>query len=105
MSSSHDAPPAALDRPLELGPEDWRAPGFYQLLTALVLPRPIGWISTMSEGGMRNVAPYSYFNLMGSDPPYVAFGSTGIKDSLRNLRAVPEFVANIVTSHLLERLL
>jgi len=35
---------------------------------------------------VRNVAPYSYFNLMGSDPPYVAFGSTGIKDSLRNLR-------------------
>jgi flavin reductase (DIM6/NTAB) family NADH-FMN oxidoreductase RutF len=53
---------------------------------------------------VRNVAPYSYFNLMGSDPPYVAFGSTGIKDSLRNLRAVPEFVANIVTMHLLERM-
>jgi len=104
MPSSHDAPPAALDRPLELGPDDWRAPGFYQLLTALVVPRPIGWISTISEGGVRNVAPYSYFNLMGSDPPYVAFGSTGIKDSLRNLRAVPEFVANIVTMHLLERM-
>jgi flavin reductase (DIM6/NTAB) family NADH-FMN oxidoreductase RutF len=40
---------------------------------------------------------------MGSDPPYVAFGSTGVKDSLRNLREVPEFVANIVTMHLLER--
>ena len=53
---------------------------------------------------MRNVAPYSYFNLMGSDPAYVAFGSTGIKDSLRNLREVPEFVANIVTMHLLERM-
>jgi flavin reductase (DIM6/NTAB) family NADH-FMN oxidoreductase RutF len=104
MPSSHDAPPAALDRPLELGPDDWRAPGFYQLLTALVVPRPIGWISTISEGGVRNVAPYSYFNLMGSDPPYVAFGSTGIKDSLRNLCEVPEFVANIVTMHLLERM-
>jgi flavin reductase (DIM6/NTAB) family NADH-FMN oxidoreductase RutF len=34
---------------------------------------------------------------MGSDPPYVAFGSTGVKDSLQNLREVPEFVANIVT--------
>ena len=53
---------------------------------------------------MRNVAPYSYFNLMGSDPPYVAFGSTGVKDSLRNLREVPEFVANIVTMDLLERM-
>jgi flavin reductase like protein len=104
MPSSHDAPPVALDRPLEVGPDDWRAPGFYQPLTALVVPRPIGWISTISESGVRNVAPYSYFNLMGSDPPYVGFGSTGIKDSLRNLREVPEFVANIVTMHLLERM-
>jgi flavin reductase (DIM6/NTAB) family NADH-FMN oxidoreductase RutF len=53
---------------------------------------------------LRNLAPYSYFNLMGSDPPYVAFGSSGIKDSLSNLREVPEFVANIVTMHLLERM-
>src|SRR5580692_6354330 len=104
MPSSHDVPTATLDCPLEVGPDDWRAPGFYQLLTALVVPRPIGWISTISESGERNVAPYSYFNLMGSDPPYVAFGSTGIKDSLRNLREVPEFVANIVTMHLLERM-
>ena len=44
MPSSHEAPPAALDRPLEVGPDDWRAPGFYQLLTALVVPRPVGWI-------------------------------------------------------------
>ena len=50
------------------------------------------------------MAPYSYFNLMGSDPPYVAFGSTGVKDSLKNLREVPEFVANIVTMHLLEKM-
>jgi flavin reductase (DIM6/NTAB) family NADH-FMN oxidoreductase RutF len=104
MSGSHEAPPATLDRALEVGPEDWRTPGFYQLLTALVVPRPIGWISTISKSGARNVAPYSYFNLMGSDPPYVAFGSTGVKDSLQNLREVPEFVANIVTMHLLERM-
>ena len=104
MPSFDDAPPAALDCALELGPDDWPAPGFYQLLTGLVVTRPIGWISTISESGVRNVAPYSYFNLMGSDPPYVAFGSTGVKDSLRNLREVPEFVANIVTMHLLERM-
>ena len=53
MPSSHDAPPAALYRPLEVGPDDWRAPGFYQLLTALVVPRPIGWISTISDSGVR----------------------------------------------------
>jgi len=104
MPSSHDAPPATLDRALEVGPDDWQGPGFYQLLTALVVPRPVGWISTISATGVPNVAPYSYFNLMGSDPPYIAFGSTGVKDSLKNLREVPEFVANIVTMHLLERM-
>ena len=53
---------------------------------------------------MRNLAPYSYFNLMGSDPFYVAFGSTTEKDTISNLRKVPEFVANIVTMHLLEKM-
>ena len=96
MPGSHDAPPASLDCALEVGPADWQGPAFYQLLTGLVVPRPIGWISTVSQSGVRNLAPYSYFNLMGSDPAYVAFGSTGVKDSLRNLREVPEFVANIV---------
>jgi hypothetical protein len=90
MPSSKDAPPATLDCALEVGPDEWRAPGFYQLLTALVVPRPVGWISTISKSGVRNLAPYSYFNLMGRDPPHVAFGSTGVKDSLQNLREVPE---------------
>ncbi len=104
MPRSHDAPPEILDRALEIGPGDWQGPAFYQLMTALVIPRPIGWISTISAKGVRNIAPYSYFNLMGSDPFYVAFGSTGVKDSLANLREVPEFVANIVTMDLLERM-
>ena len=104
MAGSHDAPPNVLERPLEVGPDDWSVREFYQLMTALVIPRPIGWISTISASGVRNVAPYSYFNLMGSDPFYVAFGSTGVKDSVSNLREVPEFVANIVTMHILEKM-
>jgi flavin reductase (DIM6/NTAB) family NADH-FMN oxidoreductase RutF len=104
MAGSHDAPPNTLERPLEVGPGDWPVRDFYQLMTALVIPRPIGWISTLSGSGVRNVAPYSYFNLMGSDPFYVAFGSTGVKDSVSNLREVPEFVANIVTMHVLEKM-
>ena len=104
MPASHPSPPADLDRALEVGPDDWQGPAFYQLLTALVVPRPIGWISTISARGVPNIAPYSYFNLMGSDPAYVAFGSTGVKDSLNNLREVPQFVANIVTMDLLERM-
>lgn len=104
MTASHQTPPRTLDAPLEIGPEDWAQREFYMLMTALVIPRPIGWISTISASGVRNVAPYSYFNLMGSDPFYVAFGSSGVKDSLRNLREVPEFVANIVTMDLLEKM-
>jgi flavin reductase (DIM6/NTAB) family NADH-FMN oxidoreductase RutF len=104
MAASHDAPPRSLDRPLELGSGDWTKRDFYQLMTALVIPRPIGWMSTISASGVRNLAPYSYFNLMGSDPFYVAFGSTGIKDTLSNLREIPEFVVNIVTMHVLEQM-
>jgi flavin reductase (DIM6/NTAB) family NADH-FMN oxidoreductase RutF len=104
MSASHPAPPRVLENPLEVGPDDWGGRDFYFLMTALVIPRPIGWISTISAQGVRNLAPYSYFNLMGSDPFYCAFGSTGVKDSLRNLREVPEFVANIVTMDLLEKM-
>jgi flavin reductase (DIM6/NTAB) family NADH-FMN oxidoreductase RutF len=104
MTTTYSAPPRVLDRPLEVEPTDWDRHEFYLLMTALVIPRPIGWISTISGRGVRNLAPYSYFNLMGSDPFYVAFGSTGVKDSLSNLREVPEFVANIVTMHLIEKM-
>jgi flavin reductase (DIM6/NTAB) family NADH-FMN oxidoreductase RutF len=104
MAGSHNAPPRTLDSALEVSPEDWQTKDFYHLMTSLVIPRPIGWMSTISAAGVRNLAPYSYFNLMGSDPFYVAFGSTGIKDSVTNLREVPEFVANIVSMHVLEEM-
>ena len=104
MAASHDAPPRVLDRPLEVSPEDWDRREFYLLMTALVIPRPIGWMSTVSASGARNLAPYSYFNLMGSDPFYVAFGSTGVKDTLINVRETKQFVANIATMHLLEKM-
>jgi flavin reductase (DIM6/NTAB) family NADH-FMN oxidoreductase RutF len=104
MTGSKAAPPRVLDAPIEAGPDDWADGEFYKVMTALVIPRPIGWISTVSANGARNLAPYSYFNLMGSDPFYVAFGSHGEKNSVGNLREVPEFVANIVTMHLLEKM-
>lgn len=97
-------PPKTLDAPLELSMSDWSAQDLYFLMTALVIPRPIGWISTLSAAGVRNLAPYSYFNLMGSDPFYCAFGSAGVKDTLANLREVPQFVASIVTMDLIERM-
>jgi flavin reductase (DIM6/NTAB) family NADH-FMN oxidoreductase RutF len=104
MAASHEAPPRVLDRPLEVAPSDWDRHEYYLLMTALVVPRPIGWMSTVSAKGVRNLAPYSYFNLMGSDPFYVAFGSTGVKDTLANVRETKQFVANIATMHLLEKM-
>src|SRR5918911_5663873 len=92
MPASHAEVPKALDRPLEVSPGDWPFRDLYHVLTALVIPRPIGWISTIAESGARNLAPYSYFNLMGSDPAYVAFGSSGVKGTVTNLREIPEFV-------------
>ena len=63
--------------------------------TAIVAPRPIGWISTRGALG-DNLAPYSFFNAVAYDPPQVMFASTGAKDSLRNLREAGVFCVNIV---------
>ncbi len=69
---------------------------------ALVMPRPIGWISTVSAAGIANLAPFSYFNAVSADPPFVMFapnaaGPGSLKDTLVNLREVPEFVVNLVS--------
>ncbi|PCG09236.1 Asp/Glu/hydantoin racemase [Sphingomonas ginsenosidimutans] len=66
-------------------------------LNAIVAPRPIGWISTLSDTGVRNLAPYSFFNLFAYRPPIVGFCSAGAKDSLANARATGEFVWNLAT--------
>jgi flavin reductase (DIM6/NTAB) family NADH-FMN oxidoreductase RutF len=65
--------------------------------TATVAPRPIGWISTLGPTGVVNLAPYSYFNGISTDPPFVMFASYDRKDSLRNAEASGEFVANLAT--------
>ncbi len=71
---------------------------------ALVAPRPIGWISSLSKSGVVNLAPFSYFNAMSSRPPMVFFAANGDhlfaggeKDSLSNVRDTGEFVCNLVT--------
>ena len=62
---------------------------------AIVSPRPIGWISTTGSHG-DNLAPYSFFNAVAYNPPQVMFASTGIKDSVRNIRETGVFAVNIV---------
>ena len=69
---------------------------------ALVTPRPIAWISTLSKSGKANLAPYSFFNAFSHNPSYVAFGSTGFKDTLRNVEETKEFVVNLATYDLRE---
>ncbi len=71
---------------------------------ALVAPRPIGWISTLSPEGIANLAPYSYFNAMAQSPHYVVFGSGGRKDSIRNAEAAGEFAVNLATWELREQM-
>lgn len=73
----------------------------YKLLTGVVVPRPIALVTSVSPDGLVNAAPYSFFNLLGSDPPVVALGvgdrSPGQgKDTARNIEAGGEFVVNIV---------
>lgn len=68
--------------------------------TALVVPRPIGWISTVGADGVVNLAPYSFFNLVSSYPPFVMFSSAERKDSQRNAEETGEFVCNLASYEL-----
>lgn len=71
---------------------------------ALVAPRPIGWVSTMSADGLINLAPYSFFNAIGEGPPMLAFSSSGAKDSATFAGELREFVWNLVTFDLREQM-
>jgi flavin reductase (DIM6/NTAB) family NADH-FMN oxidoreductase RutF len=76
----------------------------YHLLNALVVPRPIAWVSTIGENGVANIAPHSYFTVLAPDPPTVCFSSSGVKDTLRNVRYTSDFVVNIVSCELAEQM-
>lgn len=71
---------------------------------AIVTPRPIGWITTMSGKGAVNLAPYSFFNGVSSRPPVVMFSSEGHKDSVTNAKETGEFVCNLATWDLREQM-
>jgi flavin reductase (DIM6/NTAB) family NADH-FMN oxidoreductase RutF len=76
----------------------------YDPFKAIVAPRPIGWVSSLSGEGQANLAPYSYFNAFSHDPHYVAFGSGPRKDSLRNIEATGEFAVSLATYDLREQM-
>lgn len=79
----------------------------YKLLTNLVVPRPIAWVTSRSGEGVVNLAPFSFFNAVGADPLYVVF-SVGrndggeLKDTARNIEQSGEFVVNFVTEELFD---
>jgi flavin reductase (DIM6/NTAB) family NADH-FMN oxidoreductase RutF len=73
-------------------------PAIYPLLTSIVVPRPIAWVSTVSAAGVANIAPHSFFTVASVAPPVLQFTSVGVKDSLRNVRETGEFVVHVVSA-------
>ena len=90
---------------MERSPDTLSPRTIYKLMTGSIVPRPIGWISTLSEAGTPNLAPFSYFNAVSAAPPTLLF-CLGMKDpgtpkdTLKNVRSTGEFVVNIVTEAL-----
>ncbi len=89
---------------LSLVPDEMPQPDAFRLLMSSVVPRPIGWISTLSPDGIANLAPFSSFGTVSGKPPVVMFSASprparmggGSKDTVANVRATGEFVVNIV---------
>jgi flavin reductase (DIM6/NTAB) family NADH-FMN oxidoreductase RutF len=74
----------------------------YKILTSTIVPRPIAWVTTLSKNGVRNAAPFSFFNAMSKTPPILAIGiqanaDGSMKDSARNILETREFVVNLVS--------
>ncbi len=93
---------------MQLDPNELEHTAVYKLLTGSVIPRPIGWISSVSENGINNLAPFSYFNAVGDDPPHVMFAagrSNNLnKDTLNNVLSTKQFVVNMVTEEIVEQM-
>lgn len=93
---------------MQIDPEHLDHKAIYKLLTGSVIPRPIGWISSVSNNGVNNLAPFSYFNVVGDDPPHVMFSTSRNnntnKDTLNNILANKQFVVNMVTEDLVQQM-
>jgi len=80
----------------------------YHLLSACVIPRPIAWVTSQSPEGVVNAAPFSFFNVVASDPPTIMISVSRRdgerKDTARNILASREFVVNVVNEALAEKM-
>jgi flavin reductase (DIM6/NTAB) family NADH-FMN oxidoreductase RutF len=92
---------------ISIAPKDLRGDELYFLLRDSIVPRPIAWVSTVDDQGRANLAPYSFFNCCSPKPPILGFsvgprggrasdGSLLLKDTLVNIRKVPQCVVNLV---------
>ncbi|SDJ26784.1 flavin reductase family protein [Salimicrobium halophilum] len=93
---------------MKFNPENMETKSVYKLLTGAVVPRPIAWVSTISEEGVLNLSPFSFFTVASRQPPMLAI-SIGpgvgeregtVKDTLENIKSGQEFVINVVPSAL-----
>jgi flavin reductase (DIM6/NTAB) family NADH-FMN oxidoreductase RutF len=87
---------------MKFDPREMDAQRVYKLMAGVIVPRPIGWTSTITPDGRDNLAPFSFFMMITSSPPHLAIsigaraGET--KDTLRNIRTAGDFVINIVSA-------
>ncbi|RLJ71255.1 flavin reductase (DIM6/NTAB) family NADH-FMN oxidoreductase RutF [Hydrogenivirga caldilitoris] len=82
----------------------------FRLVLGLIVPRPIGWVSTVSKEGVRNIAPFSFFNAVNDEPPVLMISVSDRddgtpKDTVKNILDTGEFVVNMVTEDLFENML
>ncbi len=93
-------------------PTDISSIDLYKILISTVMPRPIAWVSSISKEGVDNLAPFSFFTVASVKPPMLCFapalksvdGKPTEKDTLRNIRETGEFVVNIVSRNLVEKM-
>ncbi|MFQ3598881.1 MAG: flavin reductase family protein [Chloroherpetonaceae bacterium] len=96
----------------QISPNHINSIDLYKILVSTVMPRPIAWVSTVSNNGIDNLAPFSFFTVASVKPPIMCFapalkGVNGVpteKDTLRNIRETGEFVVNIVSRNLVEKM-
>ena len=77
-------------------PEDMSSTDAYKLISGLVIPRPIAWLTTQNATGLVNAAPFSFFNVVSKEPVIVSIAMTEMKDSVRNLLETKEGVIHLV---------
>mmetsp|Transcript_34817 Transcript_34817/g.62626 ORF Transcript_34817/g.62626 Transcript_34817/m.62626 type:complete len:364 (-) Transcript_34817:215-1306(-) len=100
-SIKQPSPLTGFDDRVSLDPSSLSGPDMYALGVSMVVPRPIALVSSIDSQGVRNLAPFSYFNIVNHNPPYIVFSpvkkASGKKDTLANIESTRGFVVNIIS--------